>query len=98
MPIPSLPLVSQEAPITEFHLYNKKIYLSPILDLYNGEIISYNISDHPRFSQVTTMLNQAFEKIPDNTGLILHSDQVAIPHESLQRGTEGQGDPSEHVS
>lgn len=61
--------------ITEFHLYNKKIYLSPILDLYNGEIISYNISDHPRFSQVTTMLNQAFEKIPDNTGLILHSDQ-----------------------
>ncbi len=61
--------------ITEFHLFSQKIYLSPILDLYNGEIISYDISNHPRFSQVTAMLNQAFIKIPDNTELILHSDQ-----------------------
>jgi len=61
--------------ITEFHLYGQKIYLSPILDLYNGEIISYDISNHPRFSQVMEMLNQAFKKIPDNTQLILHSDQ-----------------------
>lgn len=35
--------------ITEFHLFGQKIYLSPILDLYNGEIISYDISNHPRF-------------------------------------------------
>ncbi|WP_427846294.1 IS3 family transposase [Desulfosporosinus lacus] len=61
--------------ITEFHLYGQKIYLSPILDLYNGEIISYDISNHPRFSQVMGMLDRAFKKIPDNTGLILHSDQ-----------------------
>ncbi|KJR47091.1 Mobile element protein [Desulfosporosinus sp. I2] len=61
--------------ITEFHLYGQKIYLSPILDLYNGEIISYDISNHPRFSQVMVMLERAFKKIPDNTGLMLHSDQ-----------------------
>ncbi|EQB21898.1 Mobile element protein [Dehalobacter sp. UNSWDHB] len=61
--------------ITEFHLFGQKLYLSPILDLYNGEIISYDISNHPRFSQVMAMLNRAFDKIPDNTGLILHSDQ-----------------------
>jgi putative transposase len=61
--------------ITEFHLYGEKVYLSPIIDLFNGEVISYNISLHPRFSQVKAMLDDAFVKIPDNTNLILHSDQ-----------------------
>ena len=61
--------------VTEFSVQNKKIYLSPILDLYNGEIISYNLSLHPTFHQTMDMLDKAFAKIPDNTGLILHSDQ-----------------------
>jgi len=61
--------------ITEFSLFGQKLYLSPILDLYNGEIISYNISSRPVFSQVTDMVQQAFKKIPDGTSLILHSDQ-----------------------
>ncbi len=61
--------------ITEFSLFGQKLYLSPILDMYNGEIISYNISNHPVLNQVMDMLDKAFEKIPDNTGLIFHSDQ-----------------------
>ena len=61
--------------ITEFSLFGQKLYLSPILDLYNGEIISYNISLRPVFLQVTDMLHLAFDKIPDGTNLILHSDQ-----------------------
>lgn len=61
--------------ITEFAIKDQKVYLSPILDLYNGEIISYNISLHPFFAQITDMLDKAFCKIPDNTQLILHSDQ-----------------------
>lgn len=61
--------------VTEFAVSNQKVYLSPILDLYNGEIISYNISLHPTFHQTMDMLNKAFETIPDNIGLILHSDQ-----------------------
>ena len=61
--------------ITEFSLFGQKLYFSPILDLYNGEIISYNISERPVFHQVTDMLDKAFKKIPKNTRLILHSDQ-----------------------
>lgn len=61
--------------VTEFSMFGQKLYLSPILDLYNGEIISYSISSRPSFSQVREMLKQAFEKIPDGTELILHSDQ-----------------------
>lgn len=61
--------------VTEFSLFGNKIYLSPILDLYNGEIVSYSISTRPSFNQIVDMLNKAFEIIPDDTGLILHSDQ-----------------------
>ena len=61
--------------ITEFSLFGKKLYLSPILDMYNGEIISYNISEHPVLGQVIDMLDKAFEKIPNDTDLIFHSDQ-----------------------
>ena len=61
--------------VTEFKVNDEKLYLSPIVDLYNGEIISYNLSRHPVFSQVVDMIEKAFIKIPDNTNLILHSDQ-----------------------
>lgn len=61
--------------ITEFSIFGEKLYLSPILDMYNGEIISYNISSRPVLGQVMDMLDKAFRKIPDNTNLILHSDQ-----------------------
>ena len=61
--------------VTEFALFGIKLYLSPIIDLFNGEVVSYNLSRHPNLVQVTDMLNKAFAKIPDNTNLILHSDQ-----------------------
>ena len=61
--------------VTEFRLFGQKLYLSPILDLYSGDIVTYTISDSPNLRMVITMLEQAFEKIPDNTGLLLHSDQ-----------------------
>lgn len=61
--------------ITEIQLRGEKIYLSPVLDMYNGEIVSYNISDRPDFAQVMDMLDRVFQKIPDNTNLIFHSDQ-----------------------
>ena len=61
--------------VTEFSLFGEKLYLSPILDLYNGEIVSYSLSDNPNFAQTVDMLDKAFTKIPNNTNLILHSDQ-----------------------
>lgn len=61
--------------VTQFSLHGEKLYLSPILDMYNGEIISYNVSSSPNFNQTIDMLEKAFAKIPDKTNLILHSDQ-----------------------
>ena len=61
--------------VTEFNLFGEKLYLSPILDLYSSNLVSYTISDRPVLSMVTSMLEKAFDVIPDNTNLILHSDQ-----------------------
>ena len=61
--------------VTEFKVNNEKLYLSPIIDLFNGEVVSYNLSRHPVFQQVIDMIKKAFKKIPNNTNLILHSDQ-----------------------
>ena len=61
--------------VTEFSLFGEKLYLSPILDLCSSNLVSYTISDRPVLSMVTSMLDKAFEQIPDDTNLILHSDQ-----------------------
>lgn len=61
--------------ITEFKLFGQKLYLSPILDLFNGEIVSYTVSEHPTYRIVGDMLEKAFQTLPDKTPLILHSDQ-----------------------
>lgn len=61
--------------VTEFSVESKKLYLSPIMDLYNGEIISYNLSERPTFHQTMDMLEKAIIKLPVGAKPILHSDQ-----------------------
>ena len=61
--------------ISEFHIAAGKLYLSPILDMYNDEIISYDISISPNYAQITDMLHKAFSQYENLEGLILHSDQ-----------------------
>jgi putative transposase len=61
--------------ITEFKVHGQKLYLSPILDLFNGEIVSYSLSKAPDFRLVTEMLQRAFQKVPNLSALLLHSDQ-----------------------
>ena len=61
--------------VTEFHLFGAKIYLSPVLDLYNGELIYYTIYRHPVLDMVLDMIKGTVTVIGDNTGAILHSDQ-----------------------
>ncbi len=61
--------------VTEFSVCEEKIYLSPIMDLYNREIIAYSISRSPNFWQTKEMLNGLFKKMPSNARPVLHSDQ-----------------------
>ena len=61
--------------VTEFKLGAQKVYLSPILDLYNQEIISHTITDRPQVGMVTQMLKSAFERLEPHDRPMLHSDQ-----------------------
>ena len=72
----SKPMEKCYTDVTEFAIpaSSQKLYLSPILDGFNSEIIAYNLSKSPNLIQVKAMLEQAFtEKHYKNT--ILHSDQ-----------------------
>lgn len=52
---------------------SQNLYLSPVLDDFNSEIIDYNLSTPPNLKQVKSMMEQSFtEKYYENT--ILHSD------------------------
>ena len=78
--------------VTEFSLFGGKLYLSPILDLHSSDLISYTISDRSVLRMVTTMLDKAFENIPDGTNLILHSDQGwQYQHKQYQRMLQEKG-------
>ena len=63
--------------ITEFKVRDRKLYLSPIIDLFNGEIISYTMEQRPILKQVLDMIKKATKSHRPNRGLplILHSDQ-----------------------
>ena len=61
--------------VTEFNVRGNKLYLSPIIDLFNGEIISYQLSERPSLEQVINMLKKSFKRLQVHSNLILHSDQ-----------------------
>lgn len=61
--------------VTQINIGAEKIYLSPIIDMYNGEVVSYNISKNPNLKQVYDMLDKAFKRFDSLEGLIFHSDQ-----------------------
>lgn len=61
--------------VTEFHLFGEKRYLSPIMDLCNGEIIAFKVMARPVYELVSDMLDQALVKLCPEDNVILHSDQ-----------------------
>ena len=61
--------------VSEFKVGDKKLYLSPIMDMYDSSIIAYGISYSPNIELVNKMLNKAFNKYSNLEGLIFHSDQ-----------------------
>ncbi len=63
--------------ITEFKTKNgEKLYLSPIMDLYSSEIISFRMSKHPTLDIAIEALKEAFSYRPElGYRATVHSDQ-----------------------
>ncbi len=89
----SKPMEKCYTDVTEFAIPNstQKLYLSPVLDGFNSEIIAFNLSCSPNLEQVKTMLEQAFtENYYENT--VLHSDQGwQYQHDSYHQFLESKG-------
>ena len=61
--------------MTEFNVKGEKLYLSPVIDLFNGEIIAFKTARRPMFSLVKDMLNDALSTLKPSEKPIVHSDQ-----------------------
>lgn len=61
--------------VTEFNVKGEKLYLSPVMDLFNGEIVAYQIEKRPVLGLVTRMLGQALSRLTPTQKPLLHSDQ-----------------------
>lgn len=61
--------------ITEFHIPAGKVYLSPVIDCYDGMIVSWTLSTQPDAKMVNTMLDLATDTIEDGIHPIIHSDR-----------------------
>ena len=73
--VANAPLQKLATDVTEFAVCDEKVYLSPILDMYNNEIVPYSISVSPNFNQTREMLEELIHKLPSNATPILHSVQ-----------------------
>lgn len=62
--------------VTEFNVQGDKLYLSPVMDLYNGEIVAYEMQARPVFALVENMLTKALSRLKGRGDVpLLHSDQ-----------------------
>ena len=61
--------------VTEFNVGGEKLYLSPVMDLYNGEIIAFETARRPQYELIGSMLKKALAKLKAGDAPLLHSDQ-----------------------
>ncbi|MEX9839936.1 IS3 family transposase [Providencia rettgeri] len=61
--------------VTEFKVNEQKVYLSPIIDLYNQEFIAYKVAKNTRLTLVIEMLKSGLSRLAKAQKPLLHSDQ-----------------------
>lgn len=64
--------------VTEFHVGQETLYFSPLMDLANREVITYNFATRPKFSLVKKMLEQELSRLKPTECPIIHSDQGVL--------------------
>lgn len=78
--------------VTEFLICGQKLYLSPVMNLYNSKIISYTLSLTPNMLMATGMFSKAIKRIDKDDNHILHSDQGwQYQHHSYKKMLKDKG-------
>jgi len=60
--------------ITEFAIPAGKVYLSPIIDCFDGLVVSWTVDTSPKAEHVNSMLEEAILKLEDDEAPIVHTD------------------------
>lgn len=84
--------------VTEFRVENQKVYLSPIYDLFDHSIISYQLATSPSTTLTAQSLLDAFETQKPDKGLLIHTDQGFQYQHSSWRSIIGQHDGRQSMS
>jgi len=71
--------------VTEFRIGEDRLYLSPVMDLFDRQIIAYSLDHAPNLALTSTALRQAIAKLPSGHHPLVHSDQgFQYQHRSWQ--------------
>lgn len=62
--------------VTEFKVNGQRVYLSPIIDLFNQEVVAYRLAKNARLTLVTGMLESGLSQLTQTQKPLLHSDQA----------------------
>jgi len=63
--------------VSQISIGQQKSFLSPVIDIFNGEILNYNIADRADLEQINKMLNDLFaitDKLAKENQIILIKD------------------------
>lgn len=71
--------------VTEFAVNGRKLYLSPVIDLFNNEVISYSLSERPVMNMVENMLDQAFKSLILTSILFCTLTRMAVSYEKISK-------------
>ena len=81
--------------MSQISIGQQKSFLSPVVDIFNGEILNYNIADRADLEQINKMLNDLFaitDKLAKENQIILHSDQGwQYQHKNYQEALNEHG-------
>lgn len=89
---PNKPNIAWVSDVTEFRVCGTKVYLSPIMDLYDRTILSYELSLSPNTTFTAKSLRDAMSWHGPAEGLIVHTDQgFQYQHSSWKKLIEGAG-------
>ena len=78
--------------VTEFRVGDRKLYLSPIMDLFDRQIISHTISSSPNLELTNASLREALNCLEHGQRPLVHSDQgFQYQHASWRTLLEGAG-------
>jgi putative transposase len=78
--------------VTEFSVGDRKLYLSPVMDLFDRQIISYSIGTSPNLELTNTSLRKALATLEGGQQPLVHSDQgFQYQHASWRNLLQGAG-------